>query len=123
MFEISVAGKFIATHQLRLADATLEAPHEHEWRVLVTFAGPNLDRNGLLLDFEDIRRRLNDFLAILFDRNLNDLPAFAALNPSAENVAKHIADQMGGLLPEGVQLTCVQIEEASGCFARYIPDR
>ena len=75
------------------------------------------------MDFEDIQRRLNDFLAILYDRNLNKLPTFATLNPSAENVARHIADQMGGLLPEGVQITCVQIEEARGCFARYKPDR
>ena len=43
MYEISVAGKFMAVHQLRLADGTLEVPHEHEWHVLVTFAGPTLD--------------------------------------------------------------------------------
>ncbi len=121
MFEVSVSGRFIAAHQLRLPDGTLEPLHHHNWSVTVTFAGPALDNNGLLLDFNEIKPRLDELLAILFDRNLNELPALATRNPSAENVAVHIADQLGGLLPTGVRLTCVEVEEAPGCIARYRP--
>jgi 6-pyruvoyltetrahydropterin/6-carboxytetrahydropterin synthase len=121
MFDVSVSGRFIAAHQLRLPDGTLEPVHHHDWRVVVTFTGRELGRHGLLLDFNEIKPRLDDLLAILFDRNLNELPVFATRNPSAENVAKHIAEQLGGLLPEGVRLSCVAVEEASGCVARYRP--
>jgi 6-pyruvoyl-tetrahydropterin synthase len=122
MFEVSVSGSFIAAHQLRRPDGTLEPAHYHDWQVVVTFAGRSLDRHGVLLDFHQIKPRLDDLLAILFDRNLNELPAFAAHTPSAENVARHIAEQLGGLLPEGVRLSCVEVEEAPGCTARYLPN-
>jgi len=121
MYEISVSGRFIASHQLRLNDGTLEPPHVHDWRVCVTFAGPNLDANGLLIDFNEIKPRLDELLAILFDRNLNKLPAFRGRQPSAENVARHIAVQLSGLLPAGVRLTCAEVEETPGCVARHRP--
>jgi 6-pyruvoyltetrahydropterin/6-carboxytetrahydropterin synthase len=121
MYEISVTGKFIASHQLRLPTGGHEPPHAHEWRVVVTFAGPSVNRDGLLLDFNDIKPRLDDLLAILHDRDLNSVPAFRNDPPSAENVARHIADQMGSLLPAGVRLKFVEIEEAPGCLARYYP--
>jgi 6-pyruvoyltetrahydropterin/6-carboxytetrahydropterin synthase len=123
MFEVSVSGRFIAAHQLRLPNGALEPPHYHDWRVVVTFSGRSLDGNGMLLDFNQIKPRLDDLLAIMFDRNLNELPTFATRSPSAENVAKHIAEQLGGLLPEGVRLSCVEVEETSGCVARYLPER
>ena len=121
MFEVSVSGRFVAAHQLRLPDGTLEPRLSHNWRVAVTFGGAMLDRNGLLLDFNEIKTRLDELLAILFDRNLNELPAFTGRPPSAENVALHVAQQLGGLLPAGVRLTCVEVEETPGCIARYRP--
>ena len=121
MYEISVSGRFIAEHQLRLPGGGYESPHAHDWRVTVEIAGPNLDQNGLLIDFHEIKARLDELLAIFYDRNLNRLPAFQHLPPSAENVARHIAEQMGGLLPEGARLKCVEVEEARGCIARFLP--
>lgn len=123
MFEVSVSGKFVAAHQLRLPNGTLEPRHYHNWRVTATFAGQSLNNAGLLLDFNEIKPRLDELLAILFDRDLNELPAFAGRPPSAENVALHVARQLGGLLPEGIRLTCVEVEEAPGCVARYRPQR
>lgn len=122
MFEVSVSGRFIAAHQLRLRDGTLEPIHYHDWRVAATFTGREVNDNGLLLDFNEIKPRLDGLLATLFDRNLNELPAFATRNPSAENVAKHVTEQLTGLLPEGVRLSCVEVEEAAGCIARYRPN-
>jgi 6-pyruvoyltetrahydropterin/6-carboxytetrahydropterin synthase len=122
MFEVSVSGTFIAAHQLRLPDGTLEPRHHHNWRVTVSFAGLTLNRDGVLLDFNEIKPRLDELLAILFDRNLNELPAFATRPPSVENVALHVAQQLGNLLPTGVRLACVEVEEAPGCVARYRPN-
>jgi 6-pyruvoyltetrahydropterin/6-carboxytetrahydropterin synthase len=121
MFEVSVAGSFFAMHQLRRADGTLEPRHAHTWRVTAAFSGPQLDDTGILLDFTLIKPRLDELLAELYDRNLNDLPAFAALNPSAENVARFIAEQFGRNPLVRARLDCVEVEEAPGCVARYRP--
>ena len=121
MYEIEVTARFAARHQLRLHDGTLEPLHDHDWRVTVRLCGPRLDEIDVLADFGLLRRRLDAALAELRDRDLNRLPAFAHCNPSAENVARHLAGRLDGDWPPGVRLSCVEIEEEPGCVARYRP--
>ncbi len=121
-FEICISGWFAAAHQLRLYDGKLEALHGHNWQVTVTCAGPALDRIGVLVDFTQLKPQLDAALAGFHDRNLNDLPAFAGVNPSAENVACEIARRLSPHVPHGTRLSCVAVEEAPGCVARYFPD-
>lgn len=119
MFEVTVNGWFAAAHQLRLPDGRLEPLHGHNWRVWITFAGSQLDASGMLVDFTLVRPRLERLLAQMHDRNLNDLKQFAERNPSAEQVAAYVAEQMSGDLPERVRLSAVRVEEAPGCTATY----
>lgn len=121
MYEVEITGWFAAAHQLRLRDGELEPLHGHNWRVSATFAGPKLNDIGVLADFTELQPRLNAILAEFHDRLLNDLPAFADLNPSAENVARVIAERLSVGLDEGVRLACVAVEESPGCTARHRP--
>jgi 6-pyruvoyltetrahydropterin/6-carboxytetrahydropterin synthase len=128
MYEVSLSGWFAAAHRLRLPDGRCEPWHGHNWHVTVTYAGDTLDEMGVLVDFTMLRRRLNKILASLHDRPLNDVPAFATVNPSAENVAGYIAGELGGGLAStsgatsrGAALRCVAVEEEPGCIARYYP--
>lgn len=121
MFEVCVSGCFTAAHQLRLPDGSHEPVHGHEWRVKVTYAGEELDETGVLVDFAAVRERLGKVLAGMHERTLNELPAFAQRNPSAENVAVHIAEQMASAAFGAAHLHCVEVEEQPGCWARYRP--
>ncbi len=121
MFEITVAGRFTAIHQIQLPDGSLEAAHEHEWHVRITYSGAALDSNGLLFDFSTVRGWLNRLLASLDKQMLNQVPAFAHRNPSAENLAVFIADALPGDLPGFARLKAVEVEEEPGCIARYFP--
>jgi 6-pyruvoyltetrahydropterin/6-carboxytetrahydropterin synthase len=122
MFEVSATGQFRAAHRLRLPDGSVEPPHEHNWRVTVTFAGPRLNEVDLLVDFTDIRSRLAALLADLDGCDLNALPAFASRNPSAERLAAYVADHLAIELPDSVRLRWVEVVEAPGCVARYSPE-
>lgn len=119
MFEISVTGEFVATHRLRYPDGSVESPHEHHWRVTVTYGGAALDEAGLLLDFHVARSHLADVLRVLDGQDLNALGPFAVRNPSAENVALVVAGRLRHDLPRAVRLRCVAVEEEPGCVARY----
>ena len=121
MFEVSATSSFSAAHQLRLPDGSAEPLHRHNWRVTVTYAGSVLDEMGVLVDFDALSARLDRLLATLNDQNLNTLPAFAERNPTAENVALHIAERLAVELPAAAVLKCVEVEEAPGCLARYFP--
>jgi 6-pyruvoyltetrahydropterin/6-carboxytetrahydropterin synthase len=123
VFELTVGARFVASHQLRGLDGVLEKPHEHVWGVRVAVAGSRLDRMGVLVDFGRVRAELAGLLGKLDNRNLNRVPAFEARNPSAENVATYLAEQLARAVPKPARLAWVEVEEEPGCTARYYPTR
>jgi 6-pyruvoyltetrahydropterin/6-carboxytetrahydropterin synthase len=125
VFEISVQTEFSAAHAILIAGQR-EPLHGHNWLVTVTLAGPRLGPDGLLCDFHLVETALRELAARFHNRALNDLPPFSGhLNPTAENVARYIADELSralnGRLPEGVRLASVRVTEAPGCAATYRP--
>jgi 6-pyruvoyltetrahydropterin/6-carboxytetrahydropterin synthase len=115
-FEITTTREFSAAHQLRLYDGSLEPLHGHNWRVKVSVAG-ELDAIGVVMDFHELERLVDELIVPMHNRHLNDLPAFATLNPTAENVARHVGQALR--LPAGVSLACVEVWETSGNSAIY----
>ena len=100
MFQVSVEGTFAAAHFLRDHEGGCERLHGHNYRVAVTVVGPTLNGNGLLIDFAEIKKLVNDVMGRLDHRFLNEVPPFDALNPSTENIAKHFCDEISVRLPE-----------------------
>jgi 6-pyruvoyltetrahydropterin/6-carboxytetrahydropterin synthase len=121
MFEVTVSARFMATHQVPEPSGQPEPLHGHEWRVRVTYAGPQLDGAGFLVDFGMVKEALAAALAPLSGRNLNQVPELAGCWPTAEHVAAFIAEQVPRALPGDVRLACVEVEEEAGCWARYRP--
>lgn len=121
-FEITVDREFCAGHALRIA-GTIEPVHGHNWRVTVGIAGETLDTDGLLCDFHTVEERLDGILAGFTNRHLNEVEPFSrGLNPSAENVARHIADRLAdelGAMEPAARVAWVRVTEAPGCAAIY----
>lgn len=132
VFEITVQTEFAAAHALSISGVR-EPIHGHNWRVMVTLAGQTLDSDGLLCDFHTVEDTLRGIVGGWHNNNLNDLAPFAGrggsagLNPSAENVARHIAqeleDRLGPALGALAWVSSVGVSEAPGCVATYRPDR
>ena len=100
----------------------METLHGHDWRVQVQVVGDSRDADGLLCDFHALETAIDRVLARFHSRTLNDVPPFDHTNPTAELVARHVADEVAGALPAGVRLGSVSIGEAPGCEAIYRPD-
>ena len=100
MFEITVQAGFSSGHYLRNYYGKCENPHGHNYRVLVTLAGEQLDDAGLLLDFKLLKQVPKPTVDYLDHRMINDLEPFTTLNPSAENLAKYFYDQTATQLHE-----------------------
>jgi len=66
---------------------------------------------------------LDHALDPLRNTNLNDHPVLGAINPTAEHVARFIAEQLRSELPLHAQLVRVTVGEAPGCWASFLPDR
>ena len=93
MYEVTVEAHFSSGHYLREYYGKCENPHGHNYRVLVTLAGKELEPNGLLLDFKVLKDILRPVVDYLDHQMINDLEPFTTVNPSAENLAKHFFDQ------------------------------
>ena len=118
-FEISTTRFFSAAHALRLYDGSLEPVHGHNWRVKVTVAAGRLDPIGVVMDFHELERLVDQVIGPLHNRHLNETRAFASLNPSAEHVAMHIGRSLR--LPDGVSLLGVEVWETDENSAVYRP--
>lgn len=93
MFEVTVEDTFSSGHYLRDYKGKCENPHGHNYKVLVTLQGKELDKAGLLLDFKDLKAAIKPVVEYLDHQMINDLAPFTTLNPSAENLAKYFYDE------------------------------
>lgn len=98
MFEVTVEQSFAAGHYLRNYKGKCENPHGHNYKVLVTLRGAELDAAGLLLDFKDLKFAIKDVVARLDHQMINEIAPFTEVNPSAENLAKYFYEQTGARL-------------------------
>jgi len=121
MFEIAVEETFPAGHALRGYRGKCENVHGHNYRCQVTLEGEQLDSIGLLVDFVELKRVVHTVLDRMDHQWLNEFPPFDVLNPSAENMAKYIYDEVKGELKtgEGVRIAMVRLWETDTAHATY----
>ncbi len=124
MFELTVQTEFCAAHAISIA-RTREPVHGHNWRVTVQLAGQTLDSDGLLCVFHTVEAKLAEIIEPFKNADLNRIEPFTRINPSAENVARHIAERLSAELDEALapnaRVSAVSVTEAPGCVATYRP--
>ena len=124
MFEVSVDDSFAAAHNLRNYKGKCENLHGHNYKVRVVLTGPGLDETGLLYDFVHLKQVMRSVLGGLDHKYLNETKPFDELNPSAENIAKHIYDETARQMnttANGATLASVTVWESDITAATYRP--
>ena len=121
MFEVTIEQTFAAGHALRNYRGKCENVHGHNYRCQVTVEGRELDQIGLLVDFVTLKKALQTVIDRLDHQWLNDFPPFDVLNPSAENIAKYIYEQVSKDLDTNgsVKLASVRLWETDTSSATY----
>ena len=121
MYELIVEDTFAAAHNLRDYEGDCEKLHGHNWRVQVVLASEELDECGMMLDFRELKGALTAVLQPLDHEYLNELPPFREANPTTENLARHVAEELGQKLPRRILIRRVTCWESERCGASYIP--
>ena len=123
MYEITVEKHFDAAHYLRGYQGKCESLHGHRYRVVVKVGAAKLDDVGLAYDFTDLKRHLQGILDRYDHTCLNDVPPFDEINPSAENIAAAIYNELRDKLSaDPVTLTAVEAWESPEQGVAYRPD-
>ncbi|KIX13185.1 6-carboxytetrahydropterin synthase QueD [Dethiosulfatarculus sandiegensis] len=120
MYELTVLGKFAAAHSLRNFKGKCEDLHGHNWKIEVVVTGTELDKADLLMDFGDLKALMNQALDRLDHKYLNELPPFDQLNPSSEQIAKHLFSTIAQGLPSQVTMKSVSAWESDNAKATYL---
>ena len=122
MYEIAVDETFAAAHNLREYHGKCEDLHGHNYKLRVVLEGKELDSTGLLYDFVHLKKVIHGVIQTLDHKYLNELPPFDKLNPSAENIARHIYDQTAKNLlkaPNAPRIASVTVWETDTSAATY----
>ena len=120
MYEISRDTSFSGAHSLREYQGKCESVHGHNWKVRTYVAAAELDRLGMVVDFKILAREMEDLVNRFDHKDLNTVPPFDKINPSSENMAKYIYDEMSAKLNDGrIKVTRVMVWETDPSCAIY----
>ena len=107
MYYISKTMEIAGCHQLRLSyESKCERLHGHNWIVTVHCKSRELNADGMVMDFTQVKERIHGYLD---HGNFNELLPF---NPTAENLARWICEQV----PHCYR---VEVQESEGNTAIY----
>ncbi len=123
MYQISIEQDFDAAHALRGYRGKCEALHGHRFRVVVKVQASGLDDIGLAYDFTVLKQHLRGILSRFDHTYLNEVPPFDKINPSSENIASTIYNELKPkLVGAPVSLSCVEVWESPQSGVAYSPD-
>ena len=82
--------------------------HGHRWHITIFCKGDSLDEQGMLVDFVKIKKIVSE----LDHQHINEKVSF---NPTAENLAKYLVEQIPFCYK-------VSVEETPGSRVTYVED-
>ena len=94
MFHIYIKTHFSAGHHLRNYPGNCERPHGHNWKVKVTVKATELDNIGMGIDFRVVKEAVTKIIETLDHYDLNEHADFQTINPSSENIAVYIFNNL-----------------------------
>ncbi len=128
MFSVSVRDHMMIAHSFR-GDVFGPAQRLHGATFVIdaAFRRAELDADGIVVDIGRAAEQLRAVIAELNYRNLDDEPAFAGMNTSAEALARVIADRLAervhaGALGDGARELdglVVTLRESHVAWASY----
>ena len=122
LWRLTVRGEFASAHALRHYQGKCESLHGHNYSVERVVEGETLTPDTeLVVDFTVLKKELRAELGLIDHVNLNEYPPFDTVNPSSENLARHIYRNMKTRLADmPVRLYSLTVGETSMQSATYM---
>ena len=109
MYFIKKTFEISASHQLKLSyDSKCTQLHGHNWIVTIYCKARELNADGMVVDFTHLKQLIRDRLD---HANLNEILPF---NPTAENIARWICDQ----IPQAYRVDVVESQNIEASYEK-----
>ena len=120
MYTLKVKTDFSGAHSLRGYDGDCARVHGHNWKVEVEVETRELDHLGIGVDFKVLKRDIRKVVDILEHQNINEIPPFDEINPTAENLSAWIYKELRLLINNDVsKLKSVLLWETDRSSVKY----
>ena len=120
MFTLCVKDSFAAAHRLEAYHGKCENLHGHNFTVEAFFEGPQLNEEGMLVDFAILKGYVKEALSELDHKYINELPFFQERASSSEYIALYLYERLRTLLKEkSVSVREVRVWESEKVYAAY----
>jgi 6-pyruvoyl-tetrahydropterin synthase len=128
MFSVTVRDHMMIAHSFRgEVFGPAQRLHGATFVVDVTFRGPELDDDDILVDIGLATQHVHEVVGALSYRNLDDEPAFEGVNTSTEVLARTVADRVADRVRAGdlggardrVTALVVTLHESHVAWASY----
>jgi 6-pyruvoyltetrahydropterin/6-carboxytetrahydropterin synthase len=93
-YRVTVTARFEAAHNLIDYPGGPEPLHGHSYRVEAVLESPDLQENDIAVNFVKAKKALEIVSAEFDYKYINEHPAFAGRNTSAENLARYFAERL-----------------------------
>lgn len=121
MYELMVELSFDAAHQIAGSGGQCERLHGHTWKVEVFVQGKELDEQGLVIDFGQLKEIANRCVSKFDHRYINEV--LPGMNPTTENIAKYLFQGVQGEMDsDRLKVSRVRVWEARDACAAYQED-
>ena len=122
-YTMKILLDFAAAHFLREYEGVCNRLHGHNWKVEVQVTTSKLNDVGMGMDFKDIKNATRELIGKLDHRNLNDIPPFDKINPTAENISAYLYKELSNSLnAEGIKVSTVTLWETDRACVTYSED-
>ncbi len=119
-YTMKILLDFAAAHLLRDYEGVCNRLHGHNWKVEVQVTALKLDDVGMGMDFKVIKDATRELIGKLDHRNLNDIPPFDKINPTAENISEYLYSELSKMLnADGIKVSAVTLWETDRASVTY----
>jgi 6-pyruvoyltetrahydropterin/6-carboxytetrahydropterin synthase len=94
-YRVTVSARFEAAHNLIDYPGGPEPLHGHSYRLEAVLESEGLGEYDVAVDFVAASKALESIAKEFDYKYINEHPAFAGRNTSAENLARHFAERLG----------------------------
>ncbi len=121
-YELTVRAQAECALSITGASRPDSGVHGRTYLISACFTGAKLDALGFLADERELRALLVEVVAELDHKYLNELPQFEGVNPSAEHIARWVAEMLLARLPEKcpAKLAWVDVVIHRDASARFV---
>lgn len=119
-YEVGLSGTVRAVHAMPGKPPPEGEPHEHDYRIEVVVAREALDDAGMVCDLDILEAALNELIARIAGRDLDEIKPADAPAVTVEVLSRWVHDTLAGPARKGgAETLAVRVWESPVAFGGY----